>query len=368
VQKADEHELLERVREETERTFGISFSSLVRFISDHLLTRNERDLQALLRPAQKEYASDAPLHVPQPRMVVQGLKHFPALEQTVAPQTLLGTPSPVWGTRMAQLAQTSEAALARTEILGELSRLLQLYEQSTGDRTDGWFVIDLNGQCMYMNPAAEVFCGIRLVNTDATASNVTLEDIFAAVLPRVRNADEVSLYLRDFAVGALTENSPGEALPRGRHSFKDDTIRCVLAVELVNQGKPHQSRESDAKRAGFQKPQSLHASRSKEKDGFSTDHYYQLARYPLYRNGQLLARALRVHDITEQVRDEKNKSALLSSVSHDLRTPLTTIKAAVTGLLQPGVEWDEQTRQQILEEVDCETDHLTVLINALVEM
>jgi len=373
VQKADEHELLERVREETERTFGISFSSLVRFISDHLLTRNERDLQALLPPAQKEYASDAPLQVPQPRMVVQGLKHFPTLEQAVAPQTLFGTPDlsrpDLWGTSMAWLTQTSEAALARTEILGELSRLLQLYEQSTGDRTDGWFVVDLNGQCMYMNPAAEVFCGIRLMNTDATASDVTLEDIFAAVLPRVRNVDEVSLYLRDFAAGALMENSPGEAPTKAMRNFNNDTIRCVLAVELVNQGRPHQSRESDAKRAAFQTPRSLHASRSKEKDRSSTDHYYQFIRYPLYnRNGQLLARALRVHDITEQVRDEKNKSALLSSVSHDLRTPLTTIKAAVTGLLQPGVEWDEQTRQQILEEVDCETDHLTVLINALVEM
>jgi K+-sensing histidine kinase KdpD len=92
-------------------------------------------------------------------------------------------------------------------------------------------------------------------------------------------------------------------------------------------------------------------------------------RYPLYnQNGQLLANALQVHDITEQVHDEKNKSALLSSVSHDLRTPLTTIKAAITGLLQPDVEWDETTRQEILEEVDHETDRLSILINALVEM
>ena len=68
------------------------------------------------------------------------------------------------------------------------------------------------------------------------------------------------------------------------------------------------------------------------------------------------------------MRDEKNRSALLSSVSHDLRTPLTTIKAAVTGLLQTGVIWDEQDRRAMLEDIDSETDHLTVLINALVEL
>jgi len=77
---------------------------------------------------------------------------------------------------------------------------------------------------------------------------------------------------------------------------------------------------------------------------------------------------LQVRDVTEQVRDEKNRSALLSAVSHDLRTPLTTIKAAVTGLLQRDVEWEEHDRHAMLEDIDAETDHLTVLVNALVEL
>jgi GAF domain-containing protein len=54
-QKVDERELLERVRQESQRTFGVSFISLLRFISDHLLTQNERDLQALMHAAQEEY-------------------------------------------------------------------------------------------------------------------------------------------------------------------------------------------------------------------------------------------------------------------------------------------------------------------------
>jgi len=67
-------------------------------------------------------------------------------------------------------------------------------------------------------------------------------------------------------------------------------------------------------------------------------------------------------------RSLSQESALLSSVSHDLRTPLTTIKAAVTGLLQADLAWSEQARREMLEDVDSETDQLTVMVNALIEL
>jgi K+-sensing histidine kinase KdpD len=51
-----------------------------------------------------------------------------------------------------------------------------------------------------------------------------------------------------------------------------------------------------------------------------------------------------------------------------LRTPLTTIKAAVTGLLQKGVAWSEEDQQDMLEDINREADQLTVLINSLVEL
>ncbi len=101
----------------------------------------------------------------------------------------------------------------------------------------------------------------------------------------------------------------------------------------------------------------------------ASDYHYHFVRYPLQNQaGQLVANVLQVRDVTEQVRDENNRSALLSAVSHDLRTPLTTIKAAVTGLLQRDVEWDEQDRYAMLEDIDAEADHLSVLVNGLVEL
>jgi two-component system sensor histidine kinase KdpD len=61
------------------------------------------------------------------------------------------------------------------------------------------------------------------------------------------------------------------------------------------------------------------------------------------------------------------KSALLSSVSHELRSPLATIKAAVTSLLGREIDWDSEARQDLLEAVDEETDHLNLLVGNLLD-
>jgi two-component system sensor histidine kinase KdpD len=62
------------------------------------------------------------------------------------------------------------------------------------------------------------------------------------------------------------------------------------------------------------------------------------------------------------------KSALLHAVSHDLRTPLASIKATVTSLLDPAVDWDPATRRVLLEGVDEECDRLTRLVSNLLDM
>ncbi len=65
---------------------------------------------------------------------------------------------------------------------------------------------------------------------------------------------------------------------------------------------------------------------------------------------------------------DRLKSALLSSVSHELRSPLATIKASVTGLRSEAVDWDSNARQELLAAVDEETDHLNRLVGNLLDM
>ncbi|HEX6032011.1 MAG TPA: ATP-binding protein [Tepidiformaceae bacterium] len=62
------------------------------------------------------------------------------------------------------------------------------------------------------------------------------------------------------------------------------------------------------------------------------------------------------------------KSALLSSVSHDLRTPLTAIKAAVGNLRDPDAEWSDDDRQLFLETLQGQVERLSTTVEGLLEM
>lgn len=68
---------------------------------------------------------------------------------------------------------------------------------------------------------------------------------------------------------------------------------------------------------------------------------------------------------------EQMKSALLDAVTHDLRTPLTSAKAAVTTLLSSNQEkdgLDEEGRLELLDVIDSELDHLNHLLEGVIEM
>jgi K+-sensing histidine kinase KdpD len=64
---------------------------------------------------------------------------------------------------------------------------------------------------------------------------------------------------------------------------------------------------------------------------------------------------------------EQLKSALLDAVSHDLRTPLTSMKAAVTTLLsKTDFTLDEEGKREMLEVIDAEIDRLNHLLEGLI--
>ncbi len=65
---------------------------------------------------------------------------------------------------------------------------------------------------------------------------------------------------------------------------------------------------------------------------------------------------------------DRLKSTLLSSVSHELRTPLSTIKASVSSLRSGEIEWDSDSRKELLTAVEEESDHLNQLVGNLLDM
>lgn len=67
-------------------------------------------------------------------------------------------------------------------------------------------------------------------------------------------------------------------------------------------------------------------------------------------------------------RTDALRAALLSSVSHDLRTPLASIKAAASTLLQEDVQWDEETKRSFARSIEREADRLNRLVSNLLDM
>ncbi|MFC4018361.1 DUF4118 domain-containing protein [Micromonospora sp. GCM10011542] len=65
---------------------------------------------------------------------------------------------------------------------------------------------------------------------------------------------------------------------------------------------------------------------------------------------------------------DRMRTALLAAVSHDLRTPLASAKAAVSSLRSPDVEFDADDREELLATADESLDRLGRLVANLLDM
>jgi two-component system sensor histidine kinase KdpD len=88
----------------------------------------------------------------------------------------------------------------------------------------------------------------------------------------------------------------------------------------------------------------------------------------LYR--ELQAAFERASEAEAARRNEELKSALLDALTHNLRTPLTSIKASVTALISAGVwsansELTSEGRRDLLQVIDEESDRLNRFIEGL---
>jgi two-component system sensor histidine kinase KdpD len=85
----------------------------------------------------------------------------------------------------------------------------------------------------------------------------------------------------------------------------------------------------------------------------------------LVHREDLLAQASRAAALAK---DNRARTALLAAVSHDLRTPLASIKAAVSSLRQDDVAFSAEDEAILLEMIEDQADRLTALVTNLLDM
>jgi two-component system sensor histidine kinase KdpD len=82
-------------------------------------------------------------------------------------------------------------------------------------------------------------------------------------------------------------------------------------------------------------------------------------------NQQLADEAARARELAQI---DRLRAALLGAVGHDLRTPLASIKAAISSLRQPDVTWAPADEAELLATVEESADRLTDLVENLLSL
>jgi two-component system sensor histidine kinase KdpD len=70
----------------------------------------------------------------------------------------------------------------------------------------------------------------------------------------------------------------------------------------------------------------------------------------------------------ELAEGNRTRTALLAAVSHDLRSPLATVKAAVTSLRSAEIEWSAKDETELLAAVEDGADRLEALVANLLDL
>jgi two-component system sensor histidine kinase KdpD len=122
---------------------------------------------------------------------------------------------------------------------------------------------------------------------------------------------------------------------------------------------------------GHDSPLGVVSVRPQRRDAFTTPEPLRQLETFVNQTALALERA-RLADEAQDARvraeAERLRSSLLTSVSHDLRTPLASITGAATTILESGARLDSRTQQELVESVRDEADRLNRLVQNLLEM
>jgi two-component system, OmpR family, sensor histidine kinase KdpD len=194
-----------------------------------------------------------------------------------------------------------------------------------------------------------------------------------AVLERVREAfgmDSVTLLelqpgakLRSAAQAAAAARPDGSARPSTAGA--SDQPACWLPAAVA--GEPAVSRPEDADVEVPVSDSLVLALRGRALPATDRRVLGAFAAYAAaaLEQGRLAAAAEAARPIAEA---DRVRTALLAAVSHDLRTPLASAKAAITSLRSDDVQWAAEDHDELLATADESLDKLARLVDNLLDM
>ncbi|HKI55390.1 MAG TPA: HAMP domain-containing sensor histidine kinase, partial [Anaerolineales bacterium] len=211
----------------------------------------------------------------------------------------------------------------------------------------------------------------------------TVIEKFLSVLRKEFVFDNVAAYLQDPETGAL-EIIYARAVGRAKNAEADAAWGESIAAQVLAH-----------KRLLVQKPESISSTEDRirqayllglpvRKDG-AINGALVFVRFggPEYTDGHIAVATLGSELFSvlferrswREMNDELNElkqhmqlqDDFVSTISHELRTPLGFIKGYTTSLLREDTSWDHDTQKEFLTIIDEEADHLSLLIENVLE-
>ncbi len=169
-------------------------------------------------------------------------------------------------------------------------------------------------------------------------------------------ANHAAAKLTDFAsVQAMTAMLPNTIV--AQYEIIDEQGRPFPPSQL-----PHRrvlAREHDAQAViGY-----------REKITRQSEHWSLSKCRPIFdEQGKVVFAIAIIHDITERILAERRKDEFISMASHELKTPLTSLKGFTHVLLRRLAKQGDEQGLTYLAKIDKQVDKLTILINDLLDL
>jgi two-component system sensor histidine kinase KdpD len=232
-----------------------------------------------------------------------------------------------------KLQDAREEALRRT---AESERLFELSQALIGDLTLAQLLTHIAGTVQTVFSPLWTALVLPVGGREATGSAETL-----------RVAASAGQALSDADVASVTSGG-GQTESLG---LEDDLVPRRVSIALVVSHRP----------VGMLVLQDV---RLAERDRSLLSTFANQAALTVDR-AQLREQALRAR-LLEEI--DRWRSALMGAASHDLRTPLASIKTAVSSLRQVGTQLGPDDRAELLELIELQSDRLARLVTNLLDM
>src|SRR6516225_5574 len=242
-----------------------------------------------------------------------------------------------------------------------LDRQLNIIARAVVDVFSSWGVRD----CQILLPDAKGKLIVQGSAKQALNRVVLTPDEESTALWVMAQAQTVELH--DVA---LTSQSSIEYAPRAivRSTAQKNTVRRFIRMIPLEVGKKVQGVlclfiEDNPRLLTLERNLGVEGQRSNPQSAFFWTFVDQAT--SMIERARLRQESLQIEVLQ---RTDALRAALLSSISHDLRTPLASIKASASSLLQEDVQWSDEERRSFTLAIEREADRLNRLVANLLDM